>query len=137
MEELEDPAAEFAITPAMQATVPKWAKACDWTLHDDAMLLLGVYRHGMDNWVACVAIPFLSLLPSPSELLPTVPCDGAMLLLSGVYRHSMDTWVAYVPPLPHMSFRYTRLCQALLDTESRCCCTFSPHTTKWLHASTV
>ncbi len=28
---------------AVAVTLPKWARMCDWTPHDDAMLLLGIY----------------------------------------------------------------------------------------------
>lgn len=57
MEGLEDPVAELAVAAGMQPTVPKWARACDWSLRDDAMLLLGVYRHGMDDWAECAPRP--------------------------------------------------------------------------------
>jgi hypothetical protein len=28
---------------AVQVTLPKWGRMCEWTPHDDAMLLLGIY----------------------------------------------------------------------------------------------
>lgn len=28
---------------AVAVTLPKWGRMCDWTPHDDAMLLLGIY----------------------------------------------------------------------------------------------
>ncbi len=30
---------------AVAVTLPKWGRMCDWTPHDDAMLLLGIYWH--------------------------------------------------------------------------------------------
>ncbi|EIE23598.1 hypothetical protein COCSUDRAFT_47361 [Coccomyxa subellipsoidea C-169] len=35
---------------AVAVTLPKWARMCDWTPHDDAMLLLGIYWHGLGHW---------------------------------------------------------------------------------------
>ncbi|CAL8472046.1 g11588 [Coccomyxa elongata] len=35
---------------AVAVTLPKWGRMCDWTPHDDAMLLLGIYWHGLGHW---------------------------------------------------------------------------------------
>lgn len=32
--------------------LPKWAAGAGWTTRDDAMLLIGVWRHGMQRWAA-------------------------------------------------------------------------------------
>ena len=36
---------------AVAVTLPKWGRACGWTPHDDAMLLLGIY------WCASLSKP--------------------------------------------------------------------------------
>lgn len=45
---------------AVAVTLPKWGRACGWTPHDDAMLLLGIY------WCAIAARtragPFLAYI---------------------------------------------------------------------------
>lgn len=50
VEELGDPASEFEMPEGSIPALPKWARACGWTPRDDAMLLLGVYRYGLDQW---------------------------------------------------------------------------------------
>lgn len=50
IEALEDPARDFELAPNALPAVPKWGRACNWTPRDDAMLLLGVYRYGIDHW---------------------------------------------------------------------------------------
>eukprot|EP00884_Botryococcus_braunii_P018071 jgi/Botrbrau1/4948/Bobra.0122s0026.1 len=34
----------------LHVPLPKWARACNWSNKDDAMLLLGVYWYGMGRW---------------------------------------------------------------------------------------
>ena len=45
-------AQHFALTGAEVPAQTQWMKGCDWMPRDDAMLLLGVYRHGINNWEA-------------------------------------------------------------------------------------
>lgn len=55
VEALRDPAADFELPAAALPAVPKWGRACDWSARDDSMLLLGVYRYGIDHWDKCGA----------------------------------------------------------------------------------
>lgn len=47
---LQRPAQSFRLTGAEIAPQTKWMKPCVWTARDDAMLLLGVFRHGVGAW---------------------------------------------------------------------------------------
>ena len=46
---------EFILPGTALPAVPKWGRACAWSDRDDAMLLLGVYRHGLDHWDKCAS----------------------------------------------------------------------------------
>ncbi|KAK9828376.1 hypothetical protein WJX81_001254 [Elliptochloris bilobata] len=49
VEALGDAPQQFRLQ-AVQVAMPKWGRACGWTARDDAMLLLGVYWHGLGRW---------------------------------------------------------------------------------------
>ena len=55
VETLHHPARDFQLAAAALPAVPKWGRACDWSPRDDAMLLLGVNRYGIDHWDKCVS----------------------------------------------------------------------------------
>jgi hypothetical protein len=54
---------DFELSPAALPAAPKWGRACSWTPRDDAMLLLGVYRYGIDHWDRCVRWAAMMLFP--------------------------------------------------------------------------
>ena len=62
IEALADPARDFELSPAALPAAPKWGRACDWTPRDDAMLLLGVYRYGIDHWDRCACWAAVALV---------------------------------------------------------------------------
>ncbi|KAJ9527500.1 hypothetical protein QJQ45_025767 [Haematococcus lacustris] len=65
----------FQLDPGAALPLPKWGKALNWTAHDDAMLLLGTYAHGLGHWELVAADPHLGLahklasVTSPSSAL--------------------------------------------------------------------
>lgn len=55
---------DFELSPAALPAAPKWGRACSWTPRDDAMLLLGVYRYGIDKWDRCACWAAVMLVQS-------------------------------------------------------------------------
>jgi len=59
----------FRLDAAGTPPQAKWGRAVGWTPKDDAMLLLGVYWHGMGHWEAIVGDPQLGLAEKLSSVL--------------------------------------------------------------------
>jgi len=51
----------YRLDTAAQMPIPKWAAPMGWTPRDDAMLLLGVHIHGLNNWDKIAADETLGL----------------------------------------------------------------------------
>jgi hypothetical protein len=57
----QDPCAAFRLEAGAVPPPAKWGKALDWTPRDDAVLLLGVFYHGLGHWEELVADARLGL----------------------------------------------------------------------------
>lgn len=49
IESLKDPL-HFRLDNCQLPAPPRWGKCIGWSARDDAMLLVGVYLHGLSNW---------------------------------------------------------------------------------------
>jgi hypothetical protein len=57
----QDPCVAFRLEAGAVPPPAKWGKALGWTPRDDAVLLLGVFYHGLGHWEELVADARLGL----------------------------------------------------------------------------
>jgi hypothetical protein len=67
----------FRLDAASAPPQAKWGRAIGWTPRDDAMLLLGVYWHGMGHWEAIVGSERLGLGGKLASVLAPAAGGGA------------------------------------------------------------